>query len=62
MKITLTLKSSYGRTLAYPADATAETFARMLGVKTLTRSAINHIKSLGFEVETQAGASLEDVQ
>jgi len=62
MKITLNLKSSYGRTLAYPADANAETFAAMLHVKTLTRDALAHIKRLGFAIETTGGLALEDVQ
>jgi hypothetical protein len=62
MKISLTLKSVYGQTRAYPACDNARTFAAMLGAKTLTREALRHIEALGFTIEAQQGASLEDVQ
>lgn len=62
MKIQLTLKSAYGRTLAYPADDNAQRFAAMLGAKTLTRQNLAHIKALGFEIETAGGLNLADVQ
>lgn len=62
MKITLTLKSVYGVTRAYPACQASETFARMLNAKTLTRDALTHIKALGYEIEAKDGANLEDVQ
>ena len=62
MKICLTLKSSYGRVLAYPNCPASRTFADMLRAKTLTRENLAHIKALGFSIETNAGLSLEDVQ
>jgi hypothetical protein len=57
----LTLKTIYGRTLAYPADETAHKFADLLRVKTLTRSQLEQIEALGFTLETAGGPSLEDV-
>lgn len=62
MKISLTLKPSYGRILAYPNCEASNTFARMLHAKTLTRENLTHIRSLGFAIETNAGVKLEDVQ
>lgn len=51
MKITITLKSAYGRTLAYPADKAAQTFADMLKSKTLTRDNLNHIAAHDAKIE-----------
>lgn len=62
MKITLSLKSAYGRTLAYPACGNSQHFADMLRVKTLTRDALHYIKALGYEIETKGGLQLGDVQ
>lgn len=62
MKITLALKSVYGQTRAYPADAIAQGFADLLGTKTLTRANLGHIKALGYTIETTSNANLEDVQ
>jgi hypothetical protein len=61
MKITLTLKSVYGQTRAYPACSKAQGFANLLGTKTLTRQNLRHIEALGFTIETAADAKLEDV-
>jgi len=62
MKITLNLKSAYGRTLAYPADKAAQTFADMLKSKTLTRDNLNHIAALGFTIDANGGLDIADVQ
>jgi len=62
MKIQLTLKPSYGRILAYPNCPASTTFARMLHAKTLTRENLGHIKALGFDIETNAGVSIDQVQ
>lgn len=62
MKISLTLKPSYGRILAYPNCEASNTFARMLHAKTLTRENLAHIKTLGFDIETNSGLALGDVQ
>jgi len=62
MKIQLTLKSSYGRTLAYPACDKSQIFADLLHSKTLTRANLRHIEALGFTIEANAGANLSDVQ
>lgn len=62
MKITLNLKSSYGRTLAYPACPKSQAFADMLRVKTLTRDALAHIAAFGYEIESKGGLQIGDVQ
>lgn len=62
MKISLTLKPSYGRILAYPNCPKSTAFAAMLHAKTLTRENLTHIKSLGFDIETNAGVSIDQVQ
>lgn len=49
-QIKIQLRSIYGETKAYPLCDKAKTFADMLGTKTLTPSALQHIKRLGFEV------------
>lgn len=48
--ITIKLREVYGNTVAYPVCEKAKTFAAMLGTKTLTRDALQHIQQLGFEV------------
>ena len=50
MKIIVTIKQNYGTEAIYPHCDTAKKFARLLGTKTLTRSAIANIKDLGYEV------------
>jgi hypothetical protein len=55
MKIQIKLKDVYGTMKAYPADKYAETFAKMLGTKTLTRAALGHIAELGYDIEVVMG-------
>jgi hypothetical protein len=50
MEITIKLKDVYGETKAYPVCPKATAFASMLGTKTLTPSALKHIRELGFTV------------
>lgn len=50
MKVLVRLKDVYGETRAYPDCETAHLFARMLGTKTLTAHALQHIKALGYEI------------
>ena len=45
------VRSVYGNTLIYPANETAQIFAQIAGKKTLDKSDLNLIRSLGFEVE-----------
>lgn len=49
-QITIKLKDVYGETKAYPICKDAKLFAEMLGTKTLTRSALGHIRHLGYEI------------
>jgi hypothetical protein len=62
MKLSLTLKSTYGVTRAYPNCEASRVVASMLKAKTLTRDNLEHLKALGYEIETNAGVRLEDVQ
>lgn len=62
MKITIEIKSAYGRNLAYPACDKSRVFADMIGSKTLTREALGHIEALGYQIETVSKVGLESVQ
>ena len=52
MKITIELRSVYGEWRAYPACSDSRVFANMLGTKTLTDTALMHIRRLGYAIET----------
>ena len=54
MKITIKTKSVYGIMQAYPACPQSRLFCELTGTKTLTRSALESIKKLGFEIEQQS--------
>jgi hypothetical protein len=54
MKITIKTKSVYGIMQAYPACPQSKLFCDLTGTKTLTRSALESIKKLGFAIEQQA--------
>ena len=54
MKITVKIKSVYGIMQAYPACPQSRLFCDLTGTKTLTRSALESIKKLGFAIEQQA--------
>ena len=45
--IAVTLKESYGRTLAYPANEQAHRLAAMLGAKTLTAHVLRQAQDMG---------------
>lgn len=49
-QIAIEIRSVYGEMKAYPVCAFAKTFAEMLGTKTLTHSALQHIEKLGYEI------------
>ena len=53
MQITVEIKSQYGAHVIHPVCDKAKTFAQIAGTKTLTRDAIQNIKSLGFTVEVR---------
>jgi hypothetical protein len=57
----ITLKPVYGIVRAYPADPTAQRFADLLKVKTLTRWHLEQIEALGFTIEADGGLQLSDV-
>ncbi|UOF77941.1 hypothetical protein [Caudoviricetes sp.] len=56
MKISVTIKSVYGNEMIYPACPVAEAFAQLAGTKTLTRQALQIIKSMGYQIEVQTPA------
>lgn len=47
------IKQNYGNQLIYPTCAQSKIFCELLNTKTLTQSAINKIKQLGFTFEVQ---------
>lgn len=53
MKITVKIKSVYGRPLIYPVCDMAKVFASFTRTKCLTKAQIEVIKALGYEVEVQ---------
>jgi len=50
MQIIIELKSVYGLQTYYPFCAKSKLFAKIAGTKTLTKHALNDIKSLGYEI------------
>jgi hypothetical protein len=54
MTITVTVRDVYGISTIYPACETAKLLARLAGTKTLTRQALETIKSLGYTVTVTA--------
>ena len=54
MTITVKIKNIYGNETVYPVCDTAQTFAKMLNTKTLTREALKHIKALGYSIQVEA--------
>ena len=61
MTLTLSIKQVYGVPRAYPACETAQRFADLLKVKTLTRWHLEQIEALGFTIEADGGLQLSDV-
>lgn len=50
-QLILTIRESYGRVRAYPANDTATLFALLLETKTFTTHQLDLIKRLGYTVE-----------
>lgn len=53
MHITIRLTKNYGIEAIYPADDTAKIFLRLTGKKTFSRTDLNNIKELGYEIKIQ---------
>jgi len=53
MSVVIEVREVYGAPKAYPVCDKAKTFASMLGTKTLTRNALEHIQRLGYRIEQQ---------
>ena len=51
MQIKVSIKNVYGSDLIYPGCDNAKEFAKLTGTKTLSQSAIESIKRLGYAVE-----------
>ncbi len=50
MQITVAIKNVYGNNLAYPVCEKAKLFAQLGGARTLTKSSLDKIESLGYVV------------
>lgn len=53
--VTIEIRNVYGRTKAYPKCQTGLIFSNMLGTKTLTRDALQHIQRLGYAIVGNVG-------
>jgi hypothetical protein len=53
MKLIVKIESKYGRTLIYPVNDTAKTFAELINQKTLGPDHVTLIKTLGYEIEIE---------
>lgn len=53
MKITISVKNSYGNTLYYPECDVSYIFSRIAGTKTLTQETIKLIKALGYAINVK---------
>ena len=51
MKITIEIKSVYGRECIYPVCDAAKQFTALTGKKTLDRENLEAIKKLGYEIQ-----------
>lgn len=51
MELAINLKSSYGRTLAYPANTQAQTLAAWLQRTTLTRRDLTFALQMGYTIQ-----------
>lgn len=51
MKILVQVKNVYGNELIYPICEKAKTFARIAGTKTLSKTILLEIYTLGYKVE-----------
>jgi hypothetical protein len=59
MTITIEVKFNYGVCAFYPACDTSRAFAKIAGTKTLTKDALNVIKTMGYTItQTQKEISL----
>jgi len=54
MKITVKITNVYGNHTIYPACEKSEWFANLAGTRTLTKTSIEIIKKLGYEIQVQA--------
>jgi len=54
--ITVAVRSVYGQLKVYPVCQKATKFANIAGTKTLSRSVLNTIGDLGYEIVSQANA------
>jgi hypothetical protein len=48
------ITKNYGQEAIYPVDETAELFTKLTGKKTFSRSELNQIKQLGYEINVMA--------
>ena len=53
MNITVRIATNFGNRAVYPVCSDAQTFAELVGTKTLTDETIRLVKALGYEVQIQ---------
>lgn len=58
MQLTILIRQVYGNETIYPACPAAQTFADMLGQKTLTRNNLRYIAQLGYEILSAVPATV----
>lgn len=54
MTITVRITNNFGNRAVYPACATAQKLAELIGTKTFTDRAIAQIKGLGYNIAVEA--------
>jgi hypothetical protein len=54
MKITVSIKSVYGRETIYPACQTSAFFCRLANTKTITEEMLRLIRAQGYAIEVEA--------
>lgn len=58
MQIIVSIKTVYGNEQVYPVCDQAKIFSQMAGTKTLTRSQLELIKRLGYEIKLHSVGSI----
>ena len=53
MELIVNVKNVYGNQLIYPVNDTAKLFCKLLNTKTLTKTSLNDIRSLGYTITVE---------
>ena len=57
MTIQIEIRNVYGKETIYPANETAQIFAKIAGTKTLLPDTLRHAKALGYDVQVVPNAA-----